>query len=89
MEQKLRFGEGLGQLAVLKWYFVTIIALTYCEKNLFKYDFEFFQGKSQKHYKFMAFGLKFAKLFLASVLIMTLLTNVCICVCSFVNLSLQ
>ena len=55
-----------------KWYFVTILVLTYCEKNLLQCNFEFFQGteakksESQKHYKFLAFGLKFEKLFLDS-----------------------
>ena len=30
------------------WYFVTIIVLTYCEKNLFQCNFEFFQGNEAK-----------------------------------------
>ena len=31
-----------------EWYFVTIIVLTYCEKNLFWCDFEFFQRTEAK-----------------------------------------
>ena len=31
-----------------KWYFVNIIVLTYCEKNLFQYNFQFFQGNEAK-----------------------------------------
>ena len=63
----------------LKKYFVTIIVLTFhCSNNLFQCNFEIFQGteakksESQKHYKFLAFGLEFAKLFLDS-LFLTLL----------------
>ena len=50
----------------LKKYSVTIIV------TAFHCDFEFFQStearksESQKHYKFLSFGLKFAKLFLNS-----------------------
>ena len=48
----------------LKEYSVTIIVLTFhCSNNLFLCNFEIFQGteikksESQKHYKFLAFGL--------------------------------
>ena len=55
----------------LKKYSVTIIVLTFhCSNNLFQCNFQIFQGteakksESQKYYKFLAFGLEFAKLFL-------------------------
>ena len=63
----------------LKKYSVTIIVLTfYCSNNLFQCNFEIFQGteakksESQKHYKFLAFGLEFAKLFLDSLFLTSL-----------------
>ena len=63
----------------LKKYSVTIIVLTFhCLNNLFQCNFEFFQGteakksESQKHYKFLAFGLEFAKLFLDSLFLASL-----------------
>ena len=63
----------------LKKYSVTIIVLTFhCSNNFFQCNFEIFQGteakksESQKHYKFLAFGLEFAKLFLDSLFLTSL-----------------
>ena len=63
----------------LKKYSVTIIVLTFhCSNNLFQCNFEIFQGteakksESQKHYKFLAFGLEFAKSFLDSLFLASL-----------------
>ena len=58
--------NSMDYVARYVWYFVTIIVLTYCEKNLFLCNTEAKKSESQKHYKFLAFGLEFAKLFLDS-----------------------
>ena len=61
-----------------KTYSVTIIVLNFhCLNNLFQCNFEIFQGteakkSAQNHYKFLAFGLEFAKLFLDSLFLTSL-----------------
>ena len=41
---KLISSDLIMKIKLGNWYFVTIIVLNYCEKNLSKCNFEFFQG---------------------------------------------